>query len=341
MRLTDLAIQKIPFGPQRRIWDESTPGFGILVGKRRKTFIVMYGKGRRLSTLGHYPDKSLKEARQEARRILASPEPGRRSESHSEALTAYLEDCQTRLRHNTLRVYRHFLTSVDYSGPLSEITRRKLNLTGSHAINAWKIYFNWCIKNDLLDRNPLQGERITYKQRDRVLTDEEVRLIWHYTDEPFSRILKILILTGLRRNEVSTLHSEHIEQDALTIPAHLSKNKKPHTVPIGPLTSRLLTGEGFLFGNEKGTTFSGWSKSKARLDRELALPHWTIHDIRRTFATVHARIGTPIHITEALLNHVSGTRGGIVGLYQRYDYMKEMREAVLRYEAELTKLVSP
>jgi integrase len=88
------------------------------------------------------------------------------------------------------------------------------------------------------------------------------------------------------------------------------------------------------------TTFNGWSKPKARFDRECGVSGWTLHDLRRTFATNMQRLGVRLEVTEALLNHVSGTRAGIVGIYQRCHFLPEMREAILRYEAWLTRLIS-
>ncbi len=84
-----------------------------------------------------------------------------------------------------------------------------------------------------------------------------------------------------------------------------------------------------------------FSKSKAKLDVAVEFSDWTLHDLRRTYSTIHARLGTPVHITEALLNHQSGTISGVAQIYNRYDYMKEMQTAVLAYEAELANIVGP
>ena len=81
-----------------------------------------------------------------------------------------------------------------------------------------------------------------------------------------------------------------------------------------------------------------WAGLKKLLDQRTGVQNWTLHDIRRTFATLHARLGTPIHITERLLNHVSGTLGGIVAIYQRHGYESQMREAMTNYEAAIMRL---
>ena len=85
--------------------------------------------------------------------------------------------------------------------------------------------------------------------------------------------------------------------------------------------------------------FNGWGKAKVRLDKASGVSDWTLHDLRRTYATLHAQIGTPIHVIERLLNHVSGTLSGVAGIYNRYSYQDEMAKAVVAYTAYIRKLV--
>jgi len=109
-----------------------------------------------------------------------------------------------------------------------------------------------------------------------------------------------------------------------------------------PILNPLREQHGLFFParREPSKSFSAWSKSKAALDKASGVVGWTLHDLRRTFATSHARIGTPIHVTERLLNHISGTMAGIVSTYQRHTYMPEMRKAVARYEEHLVALLA-
>ena len=100
------------------------------------------------------------------------------------------------------------------------------------------------------------------------------------------------------------------------------------------------------FENDKGTTFSGWGKAKARFDKRLeGVAPFTLHDLRRTYSSVHAQLGTPIHLVEKLLNHVSGSFAGVAGVYNRYSYMDEMKDAVQLYEdwiqSEVLRQVKP
>jgi len=98
----------------------------------------------------------------------------------------------------------------------------------------------------------------------------------------------------------------------------------------------------FLFPAQRGdTVFGGWSKCKMVIDKACPIEPWTLHDLRRTFATNLAALGTPIHVTERLLNHISGTTtGGLIAVYQRHSYMDEMREAIQKWEAHLASLLA-
>jgi integrase len=333
IRFTDLAIGKLanPKDGKERYWDELTPSFGLSVTKYAKSFIIFYGQPRRSKTIGKYPSISLADARKEAKRLLANQSTRKRSMTLSEAREAYLDECRERIRPATIRQYARCLGYLNTNPDIREIKRADLApyLSIPHTTITWKTFFNWCIRNDLVDRNPIIGERIPKNTpRSRVLTSRELKAIWNYEDPPFSNILKLCILTGQRRGELTAIQSEWIT-DVITFPATVTKNKHEHVLPYGNLTKQYL----------KPYSFNGWSKSKKRLDDAINIPSWTIHDLRRTMATIHAEIGTPVHVTERLLNHVSGTHGGIVGIYQRHTYLPEMIKAVETYEAHIAKII--
>jgi len=158
---------------------------------------------------------------------------------------------------------------------------------------------------------------------------------------PFGPIVQLLILTGLRRSEVSALHRSWFTDTTLTVPKEFTKNKHVHSMPVTGTVIKLIEPlPDQLFGNNVGTTFSGWGKSKARFDRLVEVQDWTLHDLRRTFASVHARIGTPIHVVEKLLNHISGSLSGVASIYNRYSYQDEMRSALEKYEEHLKTVVA-
>jgi integrase len=134
----------------------------------------------------------------------------------------------------------------------------------------------------------------------------------------------------------------------ITFPAHATKNGRIHSIPYGEAVAILFKstpdyGLRYVFPaarirSDKTANFNGWSKSKALFDRECGVSDWTLHDLRRTFATNLQRLGVRLEVTEALLNHVSGTRSGIVGVYQTHRYEAEKREAIRQWEAYLTNL---
>jgi integrase len=189
------------------------------------------------------------------------------------------------------------------------------------------------------------------KPRERVLSEAELLEVFFKSKQhpyPFGPIVSLLILTGMRRNEVASLEWEWINQDdrLITLPFALTKNKRTHTQPYGNLVAEVLEqvphASKYIFPShsDKGTVFNGWGKSKARIDAELEnVDPFTLHDLRRTFATSHAKIGTAIHVTEKLLNHVSGTISGVAAVYNRHSYLDEMREAIDQYDDYLASLV--
>jgi integrase len=211
--------------------------------------------------------------------------------------------------------------------PLNEIKKYDINISNAHQVMAWRVFMNWCFRNDLVDRNPFLGIPVVYGKRDRVLTPEEIKKIWSYEDKPFSNIIKVLILTGGRREEV--FHFEQVS-NGFYLPAEKAKNHTAHTIPTTELLASLMPLK----------RFNGWGKSKARMDKETGVKNWVLHDTRRFYATTHAHLGTPIHVVESLLNHVSGSISGVARVYNRYDYLKEAKKAVVKYEEYLQTITA-
>jgi integrase len=166
----------------------------------------------------------------------------------------------------------------------------------------------------------------------------------------FCTIVKLLILTGQRRGEIAALRADFFSKQPdnsqlslCTLPPNLTKNGREHTFPIGPIATSILrpalnsecAEKNILLFPARGkisSPFNGWSKSKAALDDISQVRGWCVHDLRRSFATNLARLGTPIHIIERLLNHKSGSISGVAAVYNRYDFMTEMREAIDKYD---------
>lgn len=333
LRLSDLTVRQLqpPEKGQARYFDETTPGFGLTVGTRTKTFFVIRGKQRKLTTIGRYPEISLADARKEAKRLLVQEPEETSPTGLREAVAAFLEDCRTRLRPSSVSTYELALRDAPEKR-LADLTRHDVDTTNAHITKAYKALYNWCLRDGLVDKNPFQYTQVKYNQRSRVLTNDEIKTIWSYDHEPYSNILKLCLLTGQRVGEVTAFNPAWIKDDTITIPADVAKNGREHTFPFNLLTAEYLK-------PYQHQTFNGHSKGKARFDRLHPLPHWTTHDLRRTFATTHARLGTPIHVVEAMLNHRSGTVSGVAAIYIRHNFLAEMRKYCLIYETWLAEML--
>ena len=186
-------------------------------------------------------------------------------------------------------------------------------------------------------------------------TEDELRAIYKTARDGttyFHRIAALLVLTGQRKNEIAHLEWDWIEGDLVTLPSWLTKNKRTHTFPIGLEAKDILAGlprfEGvpFVFPAERQrsahtTVFNGWAKPKQRFDKECGISGWRLQDLRRTVSTYMAELHVPQLHVEKLLNHVSGgTQSPIAQVYNRYSYLEEMREAVLKWEAYLGTLLA-
>ncbi len=211
--------------------------------------------------------------------------------------------------------------------------------------------FQWLAKHRRVEKNPCVGvpRPDTPKSRDRVLSDSEIVKFWHATDaerEEFGAIHKLLLLTGCRLNEVAGMRREELSEDGATwsIPGARTKNKKPHQVPLPPLARELITAVGgeadLVFTTDGRSPVSGWSKIKARMDAHMSIPHWRVHDLRRTAATGMAELGIAPHIVEACLNHISGAKAGVAGTYNRAAYAPEKKAALERWAEHVAGLVA-
>jgi integrase len=324
--LTELEVRALPHPEQgsTKHFDPSLPGFGVRCTVRSKSFFVMFGPERRLQTIGRWPQVSLKEARQEAKGILVAPPPKKRSQSFLEAQEAFLADCKTRLRPSTVDRYKFALKTIT-ADTLADVPT---TVTDPTILKTLKVFFNWCIDQELTDRNPFLRKKVVFVSRDRVLTDAELKAVWHYDHKPYSDLVKLLILTGQRRNQIWQYDPAWREGDIITFPAAIMKSGRPHTIPV--------TGyEAYL----QSFTMNGWSKQKVRIDKHTGVTGWVLHDFRRYFSTTMARLGTPLHLTEHILDHRSSI-SGVAAIYNRYGFIEEMRFALDKYHQHIQSIVS-
>ena len=206
--------------------------------------------------------------------------------------------------------------------------------------------FSWAAKRGTIAGNPFLALPISTstQKRDRVLTDAEMAAVWkaaEATAAPFGPIVQMLMLTGQRREEVGAMAWDELSADLATwtIPGIRTKNGLPHIVLLPEPARALLTGkartDGLVFPGEAGKPFGNWSKVKAKLDKDSGVTGWRIHDLRRTMATGLQRLGVRLEVTEACLNHVSGSQSGVVGVYQRHDWLPEKKNAFTAWASHL------
>jgi integrase len=245
----------------------------------------------------------------------------------------------------------------DIATVIATITKNSGAVTGNRVRTSLCTFFGWAMREGLLEANPvINTNRNKEHTRERVLSPAELRLIWNALgDDDFGAIMKLLALTGQRAGEIAGLRWSEVRDLELVLPGERTKNHRAHTIPLSEPARAILATIGarprradaagklrdLVFGIGDGP-FSGWSNSKEALDARLAemngspLGHWTPHDLRRSFATHAAEfIGMQPHIIEACLNHVSGHRAGVAGIYNRAMYEPEKRAALTRWAEHL------
>lgn len=366
IQFTDLTIRALRSDAQVDYWDTKTPAFGIRVGKRAKTFV---GKvANRRITIGAYPELTLAEARKRFLALKAQrPEPSQDTTAFGEALDLFLETTASRHKPSThkemARVLRKHFEPHLKRRRLAEITHTYLARIvdgllstpseANHAFVYARMFFRWCVRRRYLTQSPLAGMDMPARStsRERVLNESELASIWSAAGRvgyPFGCIVRMLILTGQRRGEIAALRWSWInEKDhTITFPSSITKNKRTHTIPYNGMVSELLrtiprlNTTNLLFpAAGKDVPYSGWSKGKERLERLPAIRPWTLHDLRRTWASMCAQWAPP-HVLERALNHVSGTISGVAAIYNRFSYDKELRACCDQFDAYLKALLA-
>lgn len=251
------------------------------------------------------------------------------------------------------RSIRIYVKPVLGKKPLPNIKRHDIVsvldlMPAQQAANRRNVYavlrrlFVWAVSRGDIERSPMEGMEAPPpgKARDRWLLDPELARVWRqsfHTNRHFGAIVRLLILTGQRREEVASLSWEELnrEERMWSLPGERSKNGEPNSVALGKLAISVLDGvacsvtwprRGRVFSTSSGAKFTAFSKGKAKLDELIAadggsmfLP-WRLHDLRRTLATGFQRLGVRFEVTEAVLNHLGGSRAGVAGIYQRYNW---------------------
>ncbi len=260
------------------------------------------------------------------------------------------------------------ITRADVHALLDEIVDRGSPIMANRCLAAVRKMCAWAVDRGLIDASPCDKVKApsAERSRDRVLRDDELKVVWHACDDlgwPFGPVVKLLALTGQRRDEVASMRWAEIDLEAKvwTLPRERAKNDHAHVIPLSdPVVAilkalpRIASKDGYVFTTNGRAPVSGFAKAKDRLDDfmlkamrkgaaepdKIELPRWTLHDLRRTFASGAARLGINLPVIEKVLNHVSGSFGGIVGVYQRHSFADEKRAALETWGRFVGTLVS-
>jgi integrase len=384
MKLTKDTVAALTLPPGKTdfiAWCSTMPGFGVRLRGNTKTFVCQYrvGAQQRRETLGDVRKVAIEDARKAARQRFAKVElgvdPGAKSKAAVAKLSMgavadrYLDAKKDSRRFNTYRAARlhftvHWLPLRDT--PLDAITRaaiaaRLQELIKAHGRSAaaaarrnLSALFTWAQREGLCEQNPAiatNDPREGIKSRDRVLSDDEVKVIWNACrDDDFGRIVRLLLLTGCRREEIGGLRWSEVNFDtgALTIPGERTKNHRTLTLTLPPMALDILRtverpeGRTFVFGRFGDRPYMGWAYAKLILDTRITqatgkvLPRWTLHDLRRTFRSGLGRLGVRPDVAELCINHARGT---LQATYDRYRYEKEMAQALALWAEHLLAVV--
>jgi integrase len=266
----------------------------------------------------------------------------------------------------------HEITRRDVNELLDRIVSRGSPVAANRALAAIRKMFGWAVSKDIVKASPCEGVTRPFEEtsRDRTLSDDELRLVWRGAEavgRPFGELIKLLILTLQRRDEVAEMRRPELrlQEQLWVIPKERVKNGQEHEVALAAAAISVFEGlphigrSGLLFTTNGRTSVSDFGGAKRRLDSEILklqkadaikrgedpdavepIPHWTLHDLRRTGASRMAELGIQLPVVEKILNHSSGSFRGVAGVYQRYGFAKEKRAALDAWASHVETVVS-
>jgi integrase len=313
-----------------------------------------------------------------AKQFLTAKKESTRSGTYTETERHILKHAKTLNGLQVAKIARRDITTL-----VTTIKQNSGPVAANRVRSTLSDFFGWAMSEgiDGIENNPVLGtNKSEERSRERVLKDYELRVIWKCSgDDQYGAILKLLMLTGQRADEIASLRWSEIGEtlvpkkriteaaielpafniNAIELPPERTKNKRPHIVPLSEPATAILAAQQrrvdsngtlreFVFGiGQRG--FSGWSRCKERLDERIAkelgseLPHWTAHDARRTMSTVmNGRLDVLPHVVEAILNHVSSQasgKSGVSGVYNKAVYLRERVAALRLWADHLTAIV--
>ena len=373
--LTTASVDRIkpPVSGQVEHFDKGFPGLALRISYGGgKSFVFFYRVGKKLKrlTLGTYPAISLAQAREAWRiarqDVAAGKDPalskncGAGDDTFEVVAREWLKRDQSKNKsvREVERVLVRELMPAWGHRPVAEITRRDIrDLIDGIAdrgapIMALRVhayvhrFFRWCVGRDIIESNPATDlpKPASETKRDRVLSDDELIAVWNAAGKigwPFGDAIRLLILTGARREEIGQLKWSEVKGDTLELEGARTKNAKPHSIPLSLAAKTGLqhvpriAGSQRVFTTNGKTSVSGWSRAKSNLDALSEVEDWRIHDLRRTVATGLQKLGVALVVIEATLGHTGGSRSGVAGVYQRHSFDAEKRAALDAWGAHL------
>jgi len=311
-------------------------------------------------TLGHDPSAEKRERIEEA------------ADTFGQLAKDYLAAQEGRLSPTMVLELRRYLN--EYAGPVHRLPVRKVNLkilakllddfakgdgintgrprkgtTVNRMRSALSACFQWAMKKGRAESNPVVlTEQMEEVSRKRFLSDYEIKIVWDSAgDDDYGSIIRLLILTGQRRDEISEMRWDEVKLDLsmISLPPERVKNDQGHDIPMSPAVRSIIASrphnDGLVFA-----PITSWSRRKLRLDAAITerlgkpLAPWTLHDLRRTAATGMADIGIQPHVVEAVLNHISGSKRGVAGVYNRSTYSAERKIALKKWAERVLAIVN-
>jgi integrase len=374
--LTDAAVQRIrpPASGQIDHFDKTYPGLALRVSHGRKSWVYFYRIGGKLKrmTMDTYPVMSVAEAHDAWRaardQVRAGRGPARKEGTGATDFKGVFEEwlardqAENRTRKIVRRVLEKDALPVWANRHIGTIGRRDVldvidavvdrgSATQARRVHAYlHRLFAWSLGRGIIEHNPLAslpkpGAEV---RRDRVLSNTELVSVWKAATEigfPYGPAIQLLILTGTRREEIGQLRWSEINGDQIELAGNRTKNGEPHIIPLSKPARQIIealpriSGSPLVFTHNGRTPIASWHKAKPKLDQLAGVGGWIVHDLRRTCATGLQRLGTALQVTESVLGHTAGSRGGIVGVYQRHDYANEKRTALEAWGAHVAGLI--
>jgi integrase len=402
-KITKRLVDAMRPGPRDLyVWDQTLAGFGLKVTpKGKKVYVVQYRMGGRGFTLRRYtigphgvytPEEARERARKVRQTVCDGIDPmllkkQERLNTVEKLIQGFIQSRRRKGRRSADEIQRVLereigkawrgrsvasITKPDIHHVLDAIMDRGSSVIANRTLAHLKTMFNWAKSRGIIMHSPADniekpGEEVS---RERTPDDSEITEIWRATaklDWPFEPALKLLILTGQRREEVGQMRWSELKlsEGVWTLPAARTKNGQPHDIHLSPLAVRVVAtitpteNCDLVFSTNGQTPISGWSKAKRRLDEEIEaarrtrargrgedpdkvmlMPEWRIHDLRRSVATGLSNLGIAPVVADRILNHVpKKQKGQVMFVYNRAQYLKDRREAMELWGGHIERVI--